>query len=136
MNRNNTKTREFLGVGWKFPLQVTPAGSIALSRYEQSVEEAVYSILSTSKGERVMLDFGAGIHDMVFSPNNTGTVSMVVRQVREALVRWEPRIDVLDVSAETSAEQPNLLLIRVSYRIRANHALGNLVFPFFINERS
>lgn len=136
MNRNDTKTREFLGVGWKFPLQVTPTGAIALSRYEQSIEEAVYSILSTSKGERVMLDFGVGIHDMVFSPNNTGTVSMVGRQVREALVRWEPRIDVLDVSAETSVEQPNLLLIRVSYRIRANHALGSLVFPFFINERS
>jgi len=136
MNRDDTKTREFLGVGWKFPLQVTPTGAIALSRYEQSIEEAVYSILSTSKGERVMLDFGSGIHDMVFSPNNAGTVSMVGRQVREALVRWEPRIDVLEVSTETSVEQPNLLLIRVSYRIRANYALGSLVFPFFINERS
>jgi len=131
----NAKTREFLGVGWKFPLEVTPAGKIAMSKYEQSVEEAIYSILSTAKGERVMLDLGAGIHDRVFAPNNAATVSAVVRETREALVKWEPRIDVLDVSVETTQEQPNLLLIRISYRVRANHALGNLVFPFYINER-
>lgn len=79
-------------------------------------------------------DFGCGIHDLVFEPNNAGTLSVVTQQVRQALVKYEPRIDVLDVRAETSPEQPNLLLIRVDYRIRANNALGNLVYPFYIKE--
>ncbi len=128
-------TRAFLGVGWKFPLQVTPGGAIARSPYEQRVEESIYLILSTAKGERVMLpDFGCGIHDLVFGINDARTRSAVVQQVREALTNYERRIDVLDISADSSDDQPNLLLIRINYRIRANNAIGNLVYPFYINE--
>jgi len=135
MNAPTDRTRAFLGIGWKFPLQVTADGSIALSSYEQRVQESIYLILSTAKGERVMLpDFGCGIHDLVFAPNNPQTLSAVVQEVRQALVTYERRIDVLDVATETAPGQPNLLLIRVDYRIRANNALGNLVYPFYIKE--
>jgi len=127
--------RDYLGVGWKFPLQVTPGGTIAQARYEQRLEESIYLILSTARGERVMLpEFGCGIHELVFAPNNTTTLTVVVQTVREALVAYEPRIDVLDIDAKTAPEQPNLLLIRINYRIRANNALGNLVYPFYIGE--
>jgi Bacteriophage baseplate protein W len=130
-------TRAFLGVGWKFPLQVNSGGGMAVSLYEQRVEESIYLILSTSKGERVMLpDFGCGIHDLVFQVNDPRTRSVVVEQVRQALVRYEPRVDVLNVTADSAVEQPNLLLIRVNYRIRANNAMGNLVYPFYIQERT
>ena len=127
--------RDYLGVGWKFPLQVTPGGKIAQAKYEQRIEESIYLILNTSKGERVMVpEFGCGIHDLVFAPNNAATLTVVVQTVREALVAYEPRIDVLDVNAETAPEELNLLLIRINYRIRANNALGNLVYPFYIGE--
>jgi len=127
--------RDFLGVGWKFPLQVNAQGAIASSRYEQSIEEAIYMILGTAKGERVMRpDFGCGIHDVVFAPNNPATVSVIVDAVRKALVADEPRIDVLAVDAQTSEEQPNLLIIRVNYRVRANNTIENLVYPFYITE--
>jgi phage baseplate assembly protein W len=128
-------TRDFLGVGWKFPLQVTPAGRIAQSRYEQRVEESIYLILSTARGERVMLPgFGCGIHELVFAPNNTHTLSVVTHLVREALTTYEPRIDVLDVQVESPPGQANLLLIRVSYRLRDTNAMANLVYPFYITE--
>lgn len=127
--------RDYLGVGWKFPLQVTPGGQIAQARYEQRVEESIYLILSTAKGERPMLpDFGCGIHELVFAANNSTTKTVVTQMVREALVTYESRIDVLDVRSDSATEQPNLLLIRVNYRIRANNALGNLVYPFYITE--
>jgi phage baseplate assembly protein W len=132
-----SKQREYLGIGWKFPLQVTPDGRIAQARYEQRIEESIYLILSTSRGERVMLpDFGCGIHDLVFAPNNPGTLAQVVQNVRKALVAGEPRIDVLDVTADSAPDSPNLLLIRINYRIRANNAIGNLVYPFYIGESS
>jgi uncharacterized protein len=105
--------------------------------YEQRIEESIYLILSTSRGERVMLpDFGCGIHDLVFAPNNPGTLAQVVQNVRKALVAAESRIDVLDVSADSAPDSPNLLLIRINYRIRANNAIGNLVYPFYIGESS
>jgi uncharacterized protein len=133
----DSKQREYLGIGWKFPLQVTPDGRIAQAGYEQRIEESIYLILSTSRGERVMLpDFGCGIHDLVFAPNNPGTLAQVVQNVRKALVAAEPRIDVLDVAADSAPDSPNLLLIRINYRIRANNAVGNLVYPFYIGESS
>jgi phage baseplate assembly protein W len=132
---NNSLSRAFLGVGWKFPLQVTPAGSIARARAEQRIEESIFLILSTSPGERPMLaEFGCGIHDLVFDNNTPATIAAVTQSVRQALTAFEPRIDVLDVHVESRREQPNLLLIRVSYRIRANNATGNLVYPFYIRE--
>jgi phage baseplate assembly protein W len=131
----STMQRDYLGVGFRFPLQVTPSGKLALARHEQRIEEAIYVILSTAKGERVMLpDFGCGIHDLVFAPNNPVTLSVVVQNVREALVAYEPRIDVLEIRAETAPGQPNLLLIRIDYRIRSNNVAGNLVYPFYITE--
>jgi phage baseplate assembly protein W len=127
--------RRFLGIGWKFPLQVTPSGRIAQARAEQRVEESILLILATAPGERPMLpDFGCGIHDLVFAENDSRTIALVVHLVRDALTRYEARIDVLDVHAEASAETPNLLLIRVNYRIRSTNSIGNLVYPFYITE--
>jgi Bacteriophage baseplate protein W len=128
-------TRDFLGTGLRFPLQVTAGGRLAVASDEQRVEESVYLILNTAAGERVMLPgFGCGIHDLVFAPNDPGTRGAVVQEVRRALVANEQRIDVLAVDAESAPEEPNLLLVRIDYRIRANNALGNLVFPFYLDE--
>ena len=66
--------------------------------------------------------------------NNSINTTQVVDQARRALVLHEPRIDVLDVTAESTPERPNLLLIRIGYRIRENNALGNFVYPFFVTE--
>jgi Bacteriophage baseplate protein W len=127
--------RPFLGVGWKFPLQVTPTGGIATASAEQRIEESILIIMSTARKERVMLpEFGCGIHDLVFSSNDSSTVSQIVDAVRRSLVTYEPRVDVLDVSAETSDGEPNLLLIRVDYRIRDTNSMKNLVYPFYITE--
>lgn len=137
MNTQKDNTRKFLGVGWKFPLQVDARGRITTARYEQRIEESLYLILSTSPGERVMMpDFGCGMHELVFAPNNAATRTMVIDQVRRALIDYEPRIDVLNVNAETSEGEANLLLIRIDYRIRSNNAIANLVYPFYITEGS
>ena len=78
--------------------------------------------------------FGCGIQAYVFAPNNAATRGAIAHQVQQALARWEPRIDVVDVAADDDPSQPNLLLIRVDYRIRANNAFHNLVYPFFLLE--
>ena len=79
-------------------------------------------------------EFGCGIHDLLFAPNNPATHAVAVEQVRRALVAHEPRIDVLNVSVETTDAEPSLLLIRIDYRLRSNNAFYNLVYPYFINE--
>jgi phage baseplate assembly protein W len=127
--------RDFLGLGFKFPMQVNAQGAMAVARQEERVAESIAFILGTAQGERVMRpDFGCGIHQLVFEPNNDLTQGRVAHSVRRALVDLEPRIDVLDVRVESAPTDPNLLLIRVDYRVRATNAFHNLVYPFFIRE--
>jgi phage baseplate assembly protein W len=127
--------REFLGIGWRFPLQVTPGGRVAQARYEQRIEESIVIILSTALGERPMLpEFGCGIHSALFASNDSRTIALVVHETRKALTRFEPRIDLLDVHAENTLDAPNLLLIRINYRVRTTNTIGNLVYPFYIRE--
>lgn len=127
--------RGFLGNGFAFPLQVGASGRFAFAAYEADVEQAVFHILSTAKGERLMVpDFGCGMHDLVFSPNTSTQAGAVAAEVRAALVRWEPRIDVLDVTTTIGGSQGELLLIRIDYRIRANNAFYNTVYPFYIRD--
>jgi uncharacterized protein len=128
-------TRSILGTGWKFPLRINGRGGFSLSRMEQDVAEAIWIVLGTSRGERIMRpEFGCGIHDYVFAPNNASTRGAIGYQVQQALIRWEPRVDVVDVRVEDDPDQPNLLLIQIDYRIRENNAFHNLVYPFFLLE--
>jgi phage baseplate assembly protein W len=126
--------RPFLGQGLRFPPEIV-GGRLTTSRGEGKIEESIRHILGTGIGERLMRpDFGCGVKDLVFAPNNSITTSQVVDHVRRALTQHELRIDVLEVTAESTPERPNLLLIRIGYRVRENDALGNLVYPFFVTE--
>ena len=130
-------SRNFLGTGLKFPLQVTPRGTLATAANEDRVAESIAFILGTAPGERVMRpEFGCGIHELVFAPNNDLTHGSVAQAVRRALVAQEPRIDVQDVRVESAPSEPSLLLIRVDYRIRSNNTFHNFVYPFFITEQT
>jgi uncharacterized protein len=130
-----TRERDFLGTGWSFPIRVNPRGGLSFSSAEQDIEEAIWIVLGTAPGERQMLpEFGCGIHDYVFAPLNGATIGSIAHQVREALTTWEPRIELLDVRVESAPGEPNKLLIRVDYRVRANNAMHNLVYPFYIRE--
>jgi phage baseplate assembly protein W len=124
----------FLGKGWAFPIRPRN-GRLRLTAQEEAVRNSIFLILGTAPGERVMRpDFGCGINELVFRPNTAALRGAVRASVREALVRWEPRIDVLDVSVEAAPDAANHLLIRVDYRLRSNNALYNLVYPFFLQE--
>ncbi len=102
---------------------------------EEAVEQAIAIILGTSPGERVMRpEFGCGIWELVMEANTAQLHGRVQARVQEALTRWEPRIDVLAVRVEAPPEQKNVLLIRIDYRILANNAFFNFVYPFFLQE--
>jgi phage baseplate assembly protein W len=102
---------------------------------EEAIEQAIRIILGTSPGERVLRpEFGCGIWELVMEANTAQLHGRVQTRVNEALMRWEPRIDVLGVRVESPPEQKNLLLIRIDYRVRGNNSLYNLVYPFFLQE--
>ena len=125
----------FLGRGWAFPVVTARDGTVAFAAGELSIEQGLNIVLGTSPGERVMRpEFGCGIWELVMEPNTAQLHGRVQTRVRQALTRWEPRIDVLDVQVASPPEQKNVLLIRIDYRVRSNNAAYNLVYPFFLQE--
>ena len=128
-------TKEFLGVGWTYPVRTKVNGDIAMSQFEDDIREAILIILGTSKGERVMRpDFGCGIHDFVFAPINTATITLVENSVREALTVYEPRIELIKVEALSDRAEEGKLLVNIDYRVRSTNSRFNLVYPFYLKE--
>jgi len=130
-----TDRREFLGTGWRFPIRPNATGAFAWSSGEQKVAESIWLVLSTALGERVMRPrVGCAVHDLLFAGDTSATRAAVAHHAREALVTWEPRIDVLDVRVEDGGEVGAVLVVFVDYRIRANNAVHNLVYPLYATE--
>jgi Bacteriophage baseplate protein W len=127
--------KDIIGRGWAFPVKPGLDQHLHYTGGEEKIRQSIWIILGTAPGERQMLpEFGCGIHDMVHRPNATDFRGMLAEKVRTALVRWEPRIDILDVRVEDSPEARNCLYLNIDYRIRTNNAFYNLVYPFFITE--
>lgn len=124
---------DFIGAGWAFPLRVDPTGSIALVSGEREIVESIRLILATSPGERPMRpEFGCAIHDLVFAPADAATAGRIAYEVRLALERWEPRVDLSDVVVRFDAIDRGMLLIDVWYALRGSNDPRNLVFPFYV----
>ena len=123
----------FVGRGIAFPMRIGPSGGIAIVSRDEEIAESMRLILGTSPGERPMRpEFGCPIHDHVFAPADATTTGLIAFEVRNALTRWEPRIDVLDVVVTRDDDQPTLLYIDITYSIRDVNDPRNLVFPFYV----
>lgn len=93
-----------------------------------AVRQAILLLLSTAPGERVMRpDYGCDLRRLAFSPNDATTAGLAVHYVRQALQRFEPRIDVLALDAQPHREDPGRLDILLEYRLRASGASARLV---------
>lgn len=126
--------REFQGTGWEFPVGTDHNGDIRLTTGNDDIETAIRIIVGTPKGERVMRpDFGCDIHDHVFAAVDATTLNLVETDVHEALVKWEPRIDIGDVEA-TYGVDPDRILVSIDYRVRTTNSRSNLVYPFYLGE--
>jgi Bacteriophage baseplate protein W len=126
--------REFLGVGWSFPIRFEDRG-LVLAGHDESIRQSIRIILETARGERVMRpDFGCGLHQRIFAVNDAATRGRVGDDVREALLKWEPRIEVLDVTVSASGVSDEVLQISIEYVVRSTDNRFNFVYPFYLDR--
>ena len=133
MLSSDANNREFLGQGISYPLQFNQKGELALAKGVTDIEQAIRIILGTMPGERIMRpEFGSRIHELVYAPNNAATRSLAAYYVQEALDRWEPRIDVLEVNIIPEAEQLGVLQIEIRYQIKDTYDERSIIYPFYL----
>jgi uncharacterized protein len=124
---------DILGSGLAFPLGVDPRGALALAGGEDDIGQAIELILGTAPGEREMRpEFGCAVHDLVFDTIDAQMIGKLATAIRNALDRWEPRIDVEDLDFDLSHVDDGQLIITIAYRIRATNNQRNLVYPFYV----
>jgi phage baseplate assembly protein W len=124
---------DILGSGVAFPLRVDRRGGMALVKAGEDISEAITIILGTAPGERPMRpEFGCGIHNYIFETVDAYTIARLEQEIRIALDRWEPRIDVIDVDFGLDRVGQGEVVIEISYVVRTTNDLRNLVYPFYI----
>lgn len=130
--------REFLGRGVKFPLQVNPrSGKLAMSEGEEDIQEAIFIILNTIRGERVMRqDFGSNVMDYVFAPASSSRRASLAAHVRDILTQQEPRITDVTVDCREIGGMSGGVAVEVGYVVRNTNNRYNHVYPFYVTEGS
>ncbi len=125
--------RDIVGRGLAFPLHADHTGSIAMLSGPDLVQRGMIIVLSTAPGERVMRpEFGCAIWDLLFAPVNANTLGLMAQHVREAIGRWEPRVDLEEVVVRPDPADPARVEIDIAYRIRDTNDRRNLVYPFYV----
>lgn len=124
---------DFLGQGLKHPISVKKA-RLCTSAGSDSIKESIILILGTAIGERVMRpDFGCRLNEMTFASNDMGTATLIKNYIEEALMKWEPRIKVDDVTA-TVKQDSTTMEILIEYTIKSSNSKENLVYPFYLES--
>lgn len=128
--------KEFLGRGWKFPIEVDKTtGRIKTVSDEEDIRESLLLILNTAKGERVMRkDFGSKVNDFVFESLNATHINLLKKEIKKAILEWEPRVTNVKVNVLKDRLKKELINIEIGYQVRATNNLFNLVYPFYITE--
>jgi phage baseplate assembly protein W len=122
--------QDFHGRGWAFPVSVGPGGGIALAEGDDDIRQAVRIIVGTVLGERQMRpDFGCAAHELVFDPTDASLTGKARFYVRNALERWEPRIEVERVEARIDGLK---LLVEIEYTVRRTNRRDNVVYPYYL----
>lgn len=126
---------DFLGTGWAFPPSFTKANqSPRLSQDEQDIQQSLMILLSTIPGERIMHpEYGCYLHRMVFEQLSPTTFTEIKTCIREAILFFESRIDLLKIDIQAEPQQGRLM-INLTYRIITTNARGNMVYPFYLQE--
>jgi phage baseplate assembly protein W len=129
-------TGDFIGRGWAYPVRVTPRGGIALAHGADELDGALRVILGTAPGERLMRpEFGCAIWDQLFAPLDANALGLMAQAVRDAVGRWEPRVELEDVATTQDPDDATRVRIDVAYRVKATNDRRNLVYPFYAIPR-
>jgi uncharacterized protein len=135
----STKTQtSFLGKGWGFPPGFSHNGRDVLQVSEhQDIEQSLLILLNTAQGERIMReDFGCDLQRFMFEEISQSIINDLTVLITDAVLYYEPRIELHNVIVDESKETEGLLTIAIDYTVRTTNSRFNLVYPFYLNEAS
>lgn len=108
-----------LGQGAATGLRLSPQARVAMAQDDALIRQSIMLLLTTRPGERVMRpDYGCPLHRLIFAPNDATTAGLAIHYVRQAIARWEKRIEIVRLDAGPDPQNPGALSIVLDYRVR------------------
>ncbi|WP_413167476.1 GPW/gp25 family protein [Capilliphycus salinus ALCB114379] len=102
-----------------YPFRIDGRGRIAEADSEMHIRQLIEQVLLTSPGERVNRpDFGSGLQQLLFSPNNSELAAATQFLVQGALEEWLG--DLIEVEAIDIEPVESKLEVTVQYVVRRN----------------
>jgi phage baseplate assembly protein W len=124
----------FVGAGFGTDaggLALTATGAVSMVDGDDSIRQAIMLLLSTTPGERLMRpEYGTYLSRLIFAPNDDTTAGLAIHYVRQALTRWEPRVEIVELDAGADPLLPERLNIILRYRVRASLGVATVQYPF------
>ena len=94
----NKKEKRYSDLALNFGMSPV-TGNISRVTDEQSVKQALKTLLLTTKGERFYRkDYGSAIHNLLFDMIDDITADTIRMSIEEAIQNYEPRVDAFEVS--------------------------------------
>jgi uncharacterized protein len=123
----------FLGTGWSFPPSFDKTNSfVRMSSDEKDILESLQVLLSTRPNERIMLpDYGCNLEALLFESINLTLTTQITDIIRTAILYYEPRIDLENVTLDEEHILDGRIDIILDYRIRTTNSRRNMVYPFY-----
>ncbi|MCG8421422.1 MAG: GPW/gp25 family protein [Proteobacteria bacterium] len=111
----------------RFPYGLDHRGRTAEVDLETHVRGLIEQVLFTSPGERVNRpDFGSGLQQLVFAPNNDALSAAVQSLVHGALLRWVG--DKIQVNSIVAHSRESSLEVEIQYLIIREQRAVTAVF--------
>jgi hypothetical protein len=123
----------FLGTGWSFPPEfVVEMGEVVMTHDEEDIQSSLKILLGTGSGERFLNPkYGLDLHEVLFEPLSTTMQTFLKDRIKTAILIYEPRINLLSLELDTSAQYEGRVSIILDYEVRATNSRFNLVYPFY-----
>jgi len=100
-------------------LRLTPRGRLATVTESASIRQALLLLLSTRPGERVNRPaYGCHLFRLAFEPADDTTAGLAIHYVTRAVEQWEKRVEILAVDAGAPPDDPSLMEVRMTYRVK------------------
>ncbi len=126
----------FLGKGWSFPPRFDKIGKgIEVVTEEKDIDESLNVLITTMPGERIMNpEYGCNLKQYVYEERNESLYTRIKETIRDAIIRYEARIDVQSIHLEDNNDPHGVLYITIDYTVRQTNSRHNKVFPYYLLE--
>lgn len=79
---------------------------LVVTKDQAAIKQAIVSLLLTDPGERLFQpELGSGLRSFLFEPLDSATAALINASVRDTLERYEPRIDIIDISTTPNSDE-------------------------------